>query len=428
MSLTGDNTAKFWANCPKILGHRRRSSSSGLFNINLGEPILAKYRFNNLAKLHSDSSALGLNAINKGPTLPRGTLFRSSLPATPLTSPMYTSVLHQFTERAIQDLLGKSSTPKVVKSSSDFELKIDNQTQQPQQSNSKVLKTNLFDVPTDQNIITRGTLNIRPKTLDIKSKTKLDTNLAKINENGKSDEIEKTLYYSIKEEQEEVEDCTPVENKPVNKLDKSDLKDKTINECKESKVTTTELNVSNDKVVKSDKLNDKTNSTDKPAIKLNAKQTTNSTVTQQATKSTNDSTIETIILDDSSDLEGTVQKLENLSIDKSKLNNGEKIEQNGVHRDSTDNDNEQQNCLFVRNLHYNINNDEIQNYFIKLGLDGCITKIVIPKEPNSKNAKGFGFVTFSNLNDVQKIINMPKNSLKLRGRTLLVDLAKNKSK
>lgn len=105
MSLTGDNTAKFWASCPKILGHRRRSSSSGLFNINITEPILAKYRFNNLAKLHSDSSALGLNAINKT-NLPRGTLFRSSLPATPLTSPMYTSVLHQFTERAIQDLLG----------------------------------------------------------------------------------------------------------------------------------------------------------------------------------------------------------------------------------------------------------------------------------------------------------------------------------
>ena len=89
MSLTGDNTAKFWANCPKILGHRRRSSSSGLFNINITEPILAKYKqLNHLAKLHSDSSALGLNAVNK-PSLPRGTLFRSSLPATPLTRYIY---------------------------------------------------------------------------------------------------------------------------------------------------------------------------------------------------------------------------------------------------------------------------------------------------------------------------------------------------
>lgn len=74
MSLTGDNTAKFWASCPKILGnHRRRSSSSGLFNINITEPILSKYK--HLAKLHSDSSVLGLNAVNK-PGLPKGTLFR----------------------------------------------------------------------------------------------------------------------------------------------------------------------------------------------------------------------------------------------------------------------------------------------------------------------------------------------------------------
>lgn len=63
-----------------------------------------------------------------------------------------------------------------------------------------------------------------------------------------------------------------------------------------------------------------------------------------------------------------------------------------------------------------VNNDEVRDYFSKLGLEGSITKVVVPRDHVSKNAKGFGFVTFNKLSDVQKIINMPKDSLKHKGR------------
>lgn len=359
MSLTGDNTAKFWASLPtsKAFGHRRRSSSSGLFNINITEPILAKYK--HLAKLHSDSSALGLNAVNK-PSLPKGTLFRSSLPATPLTSPMYTSILHQFTERAIQDLLlGKCSTPKgVTKSSSDYELKLDaDDTPQAAAAATPKTRTNLFDIPADQNIITRGSL-LRPKTLDFKNKIKVDTTLGKINEqineNGKPEEtkeaelqkcstLSSTVYDSIKEEQEENDvDC--------------------LAEDKDGK--------SNDKAM--DKTNDRSTSSDKPCVqsdkpadqpgeKLNSSADPNSSATTTDTHPTTTAGHNsTIVLDDSSIADQTVQKLGDLSINddnkrlEPRASNGtdrKPIRHNGVHHNNED---LQQNCLFVTNLPSNV--------------------------------------------------------------------------
>ena len=352
MSLTGDNTAKFWASLPtsKALGHRRRSSSSGLFNINLTEPILAKYK--HLAKLHSDSSALGLNAVNK-PSLPKGTLFRSSLPATPLTSPMYPSILHQFTERAIQDLLlGKCSTPKgVKKSSSDYELKLD---AADEQATPQKPRPNMFDLPTDQNIITRGSL-LRPKTLDFKNKIKVDTTLCKINENGKLEETKEaeankcslsaSVYDSIKEEQED--ECL------------ADDKDGKLNDKASDKAD--DKSASSDKLcIKGDKPVDK--SIDKPGDKLNssAGDLNNSTIILDDSTATGAAEHNsTIVLDDSSIVDQTVQKLGDLSIN----DNNRRHEQpsngtdrkptrhNGVHHN---NEELQQNCLFVTNLPSNV--------------------------------------------------------------------------
>lgn len=367
MSLTGDNTAKFWASLPtsKAFGHRRRSSSSGLFNINITEPILAKYK--HLAKLHSDSSALGLNAVNK-PGLPKGTLFRSSLPATPLTSPMYPSILHQFTERAIQDLLlGKCSTPKgVPKSSSDYELKLDAAGDTPQAAPKS--RTNLFDVPADQNIVTRGSL-LRPKTLDFKNKIKVDTTLDKIseqiNENGKPKEKEaeppkcstlsSTVYDSIKEEQEE-NDADCVDDKDVKANEKANEK---VNEKASDKTnddrSSEKLCVQSDKPV--DQSGDKLNSS--AVLNSSANHPTsghNSTIVLDSSAEHNS----TIVLDDSSVTDQTVQKLGDLSIndDKRRLepnaSNGtdrKPARHNGVHHNNED---LQQNCLFVTNLPINV--------------------------------------------------------------------------
>lgn len=227
---------------------------------------------------------------------------------------MYPSILHQFTEKAIQDLLGKSSTPKVVKkSSSDFELKSDSE-------NGQKVRTSLFDMPTDQNIITRGSL-LRPKTLDIKNKIKIDT-LSKINENGKLEEkddcepikcpLSSSIYYSIKEEQEENDiDCQVIEDKATNNsIDKS---------CN-----------------KSEKLINTSNTTVSSSLTAN-----------QATKN---NTIETITLDDSTaDKSVLEQNLENLSINDKKLNSN--IKHNGVKHDENE---LQRNCLFVRNLHRDV--------------------------------------------------------------------------
>ena len=270
---------------------------------------------------------------------------------------MYTSFMHQFTEKAIQDLLGKSSTPKVVKSSSDYELKLDNQSGQK-------IRTNIFDLPTEtQNIVTRGSF-MRPKTLDIKNKIKLESNLEKINENGK-DEL--SVYHSIKEEQEEQDDCLELNNKSGDKLNKNDCKLIESNKVNPIK--------SNDKSNKVDpiKLNDKSNKVD--PIKLNDEsnkvnpiklndESNKVTIEKNdqkkdieinkdiklETNKINNSSIETIVLDDSSIIE-TVQSISKISIKES--NNDKLTEHNGLHNNNLK-DNEQQNCLYIKNLPYSV--------------------------------------------------------------------------
>ena len=87
-------------------GNRR--SSSGMFITSMFGS-----RFRHLQKLHSDAFCLGLNAVCF-PGLPVGTMFRSSLPATPVSTPIHREAFTQFTEEALRDRLCKTPSPRKV--------------------------------------------------------------------------------------------------------------------------------------------------------------------------------------------------------------------------------------------------------------------------------------------------------------------------
>lgn len=85
------------------LGGRR--SSSGVFITSMFGS-----RFRHLQKLHMDAGLLGLNAVCF-PGLPMGTMFRSSLPATPVSTPIHNEVFTQFTEQALRERLCQTPSP-----------------------------------------------------------------------------------------------------------------------------------------------------------------------------------------------------------------------------------------------------------------------------------------------------------------------------
>lgn len=85
-----------------------RRSSSGVFIT-----TMFGSRFRHLQKLHSDAFMLGLNAVCF-PGLPVGTLFRSSLPATPVSTPIHREVFTHFTEQTLRDRLCKTPSPRKV--------------------------------------------------------------------------------------------------------------------------------------------------------------------------------------------------------------------------------------------------------------------------------------------------------------------------
>lgn len=70
-------------------------------------------RFRHLQKLHSDAFCLGLNAVCY-PGIPVGTMFRSSLPATPVSTPIHREPFTQFTEQALRDRLCKTASPRKI--------------------------------------------------------------------------------------------------------------------------------------------------------------------------------------------------------------------------------------------------------------------------------------------------------------------------
>ena len=89
----------------KMLLNQTRRSSSGIFITSMFGS-----RFRHLQKLHSDAF-LGLNSICL-PGLPMGAVFRSSLPATPVATPIHREAFQHFSEQAIRDRLCKTPSPR----------------------------------------------------------------------------------------------------------------------------------------------------------------------------------------------------------------------------------------------------------------------------------------------------------------------------
>ncbi len=89
----------------KMLLSQTRRSSSGIFITSMFGS-----RFRHLQKLHSDAF-LGLNAVCL-PGLPVGAVFRSSLPATPVATPIHREAFQQFSEQAIRERLCKTPSPR----------------------------------------------------------------------------------------------------------------------------------------------------------------------------------------------------------------------------------------------------------------------------------------------------------------------------
>lgn len=89
----------------KMLLNQTRRSSSGIFISSMFSS-----RFRHLQKLHSEAF-LGLNSICL-PGLPIGAVFRSSLPATPVATPIHREAFQHFSEQAIRDRLCKTPSPR----------------------------------------------------------------------------------------------------------------------------------------------------------------------------------------------------------------------------------------------------------------------------------------------------------------------------
>lgn len=89
----------------KMLLSQTRRSSSGIFITSM---FGSRYR--HLQKLHSEAF-LGLNAVCL-PGLPVGAVFRSSLPATPVATPVHREAFQQFSEQAIRERLCRTPSPR----------------------------------------------------------------------------------------------------------------------------------------------------------------------------------------------------------------------------------------------------------------------------------------------------------------------------
>lgn len=107
-SLPRTNQVRDYSCPPSRTSFGNRRGSSGMFITSMFGS-----RFRHLQKLHSDAFCLGLNAVCF-PGLPVGTMFRSSLPATPVSTPIHREAFTQFTEQALMDRLCKTPSPRKV--------------------------------------------------------------------------------------------------------------------------------------------------------------------------------------------------------------------------------------------------------------------------------------------------------------------------
>lgn len=80
-----------------------------------------------------------------------------------------------------------------------------------------------------------------------------------------------------------------------------------------------------------------------------------------------------------------------------------------------------QNKIYVGNLSYDVNKDDLQQEFSKFGTIDEINLII---DRDTGRSKGFGFITFSSQSEADASLEM--NGQQLLGRSLKVNIAKAK--
>ena len=80
-----------------------------------------------------------------------------------------------------------------------------------------------------------------------------------------------------------------------------------------------------------------------------------------------------------------------------------------------------QNKIFVGNLSFKVDEQELQNVFSKFGE---ITEIKIPTDRESGRARGFAFITFESQQAAQEALTM--DGKELDGRAMRVNMATDK--
>ena len=78
------------------------------------------------------------------------------------------------------------------------------------------------------------------------------------------------------------------------------------------------------------------------------------------------------------------------------------------------------NKLYVGNLDYTVNSDQLRDHFAAAG---NVTDAVVIMDKYSGRSKGFGFVEFEKEEDAQKAIEM-FNEKDFNGRNLVVNVAR----
>lgn len=82
---------------------------------------------------------------------------------------------------------------------------------------------------------------------------------------------------------------------------------------------------------------------------------------------------------------------------------------------------EQENKLFVGNLAYEVTNEQLKQFFADAGFNVVDAVVIIDKMRN--RSKGFGFVTVSSPEEVEKAI-AALNGQDLGGRAITVNAAR----
>ncbi len=78
------------------------------------------------------------------------------------------------------------------------------------------------------------------------------------------------------------------------------------------------------------------------------------------------------------------------------------------------------NKLFVGNISWDVSNDDLGDFFSKVG---TVLEAVVIRDRQTNRSKGFGFVTMETEEEAQKAIE-ELNEAELDGRAINVDIAK----